>query len=713
VSAPARARTSTALVVAGAIALLLALVSGYAVSALLDSEEFADRAADALQSEAVAAEVGERVADELIDREPDLVAVRPVIEEAVAVTARSSAFRGVFTAAVRDLHRAIFEGDQTTVTLTLLDIGATARGALAAVAPKLAKQIPAVSDADILDLDLPPALVSVIEHRHVPWVLLGLGLVGLLLGLGLSGDRRRSLVRLGAAMAFGGIVGFVALHTGEAVFLAQLDAGAVRDSANAIWDAFLSDLGIALLLFAACGAVVAAAAASLLKPVDIAAPLQAGWARVSHVPERPLARAGRAVLMLLAGILIVARHDAFLDLFAILIGIYIAYAGAAELMRLSIGTPSKAAEGRWRGRGLVTAIVLSAAAVILAGVVFVSVGGAERVRATLADTGCNGSEELCERRLDEIVIPATHNSMSAATNPNWFFAQQEAGLTQQLNEGIRGLLIDAYYGFPTEGGAVSTDLGGIEGDKREKIEQEIGPEALAAALRIRDRIVGDADKSERGVYLCHGFCEVGALPIVPAFKEVRDFLAANPQEVLVIVIEDYVKPSDIAAAMEKSGLIDYVFMGPLEAQELPTLTELIDSGGRAVVMAENETDPAIPWYHPVYESLVQETPYSFASPAELIGEENLDESCRANRGPDNAPLFLLNHWVDTSPAPKPSNAKKVNDPTELLGRARRCMELRGRLPNLLAIDFFRQGDVVAVADQLNRSQTSPDPAEAG
>ena len=35
-------------------------------------------------------------------------------------------------------------------------------------------------------------------------------------------------------------------------------------------------------------------------------------------------------------------------------------------------------------------------------------------------------------------------------------------------------------------------------------------------------------------------------------------------------------------------------------------------------------------------------------------------SCRPNRGIEGSPLFLMNNWVDTSPAPRPSNAARVN-----------------------------------------------------
>jgi len=90
---------------------------------------------------------------------------------------------------------------------------------------------------------------------------------------------------------------------------------------------------------------------------------------------------------------------------------------------------------------------------------------------------------------------------------------------------------------------------------------------------------------------------------------------------------------------------------------------------------------------------MQETPYSFHEPGEF--------SCEPNRGAAGNSLFLVNHWIETSPAPLPSNAEIVNAYDFLLARAKRCQKERGRLPNLIAVDFYKTGDVVRVAATLN------------
>jgi hypothetical protein len=110
-----------------------------------------------------------------------------------------------------------------------------------------------------------------------------------------------------------------------------------------------------------------------------------------------------------------------------------------------------------------------------------------------------------------------------------------------------------------------------------------------------------------------------------------------------------------------------------------------------VILGEHDTG-GLAWYHPAFEML-QETPYTFHAPAEF--------SCKRNRGGMASPLFLINHWIETTPAPRPSNAQLVNAEAVLLRRARECERARGKRPNVIAVDFAATGDVVRAAAVLN------------
>ena len=127
---------------------------------------------------------------------------------------------------------------------------------------------------------------------------------------------------------------------------------------------------------------------------------------------------------------------------------------------------------------------------------------------------------------------------------------------------------------------------------------------------------------------------------------------------------------------------------------------MIADNQRLVVLAENQAGGA-PWYQLAYKHLLQETPFAFGRASELTTPASLAASCQANRGPADAPLLLLNHWVTTDPVPRPSDADKVNAYGPLLRRARECERIRGHVPNLIAINFDQRGDLFRVVDTLN------------
>jgi hypothetical protein len=298
---------------------------------------------------------------------------------------------------------------------------------------------------------------------------------------------------------------------------------------------------------------------------------------------------------------------------------------------------------------------------------------------------CNGSAALCDRRLDEVTLAGAHNAMGSADNPYWLFPNQDAAIHVLLQRGIRALLIDVVHGHPVAD-RIKTDFETEE--QRRKYEVAIGPEAFAAAMRVRDRLSGPSGPS--GLYMCHGFCELGATPFDSALAQLRRFLVEQPGAVLLVVIEDRASPAELVAAFEAQGLGPYLYAGPWRAP-FPTLGELVRSGRRLVVLGENQTDTTS-WYHPAY-AVMQETPYTFHAPA--------DFSCRRNRGDGKNPLFLMNHWIESTPSPRPSNAALVNTREVLVARARECRRVRGKLPNVLAVDFAATGDVVGAAAVLN------------
>jgi hypothetical protein len=200
------------------------------------------------------------------------------------------------------------------------------------------------------------------------------------------------------------------------------------------------------------------------------------------------------------------------------------------------------------------------------------------------------------------------------------------------------------------------------------------------------------------MYLCHTFCELGGTALEPLLDDLHTFLVAHPNEVVVVINQDYVTPADFVKAVGDAGLGDLVYRGPTD--RWPTLREMIDSDQRIVFLAENHAGAAS-WYQLAYQRITMETPFGFSRPVQLTAAADLASSCRANRGPAQAPMFLVNHWITTDPLPLPSNAAKVNAYAPMLARMRECRGIRDHLPNLVAVDFYRQGDLFKVVDTLN------------
>lgn len=310
---------------------------------------------------------------------------------------------------------------------------------------------------------------------------------------------------------------------------------------------------------------------------------------------------------------------------------------------------------------------------------------------------CEGHQALCSRPLDQVALAATHNAMSAPL-PGWYSAEQEKPIADQLADGVRGLLFDTYYADRLPNGRLRTEGGDDSKLRTQARDAGISSSTIDAGLRLRERI-GFSGTGARGLYLCHGFCELGGTPLETVLRQLRDFLLANPNQVVVVINEDYVKPADFVAAVDGAGLGSLVYKGPTSSG-WPTLQQMIDSDQRVVFLAERHAGAA-PWYHPVYESITEETPYYFKSVSQLTDPAQLAASCAPNRGPASAPLFLMNGWVSSNPAPLPSNAVKVNAYGPLLRRARECERIRHHIPNLVAVDFYRSGNVFGVVDALN------------
>ena len=213
----------------------------------------------------------------------------------------------------------------------------------------------------------------------------------------------------------------------------------------------------------------------------------------------------------------------------------------------------------WRGYGRWAAgVLLALVAVGLVVVVVADRAGSTRHGAPAADRICEGSEALCGRRLNEVIFAGTHNSYAASAQPGWHFASQRYGISRQLDAGIRALLLDVYFGvYDRDTGRVRTDLS-AEGSDRNKVAKQVPPRALRLADRLAGRVGVGKLAGTPELYLCHTLCELGADPLNRELKAIASFLAEHPDQVLIVIVEDYIPAAAIERAFAQAGLERYV-----------------------------------------------------------------------------------------------------------------------------------------------------------
>jgi len=697
---------------------LWVVVLGWASDTVFHREEFSKRTVQLLDSSAVRSQLANQLSDEIVEVGPSaLVSYRSVLVIVVETVVQTDAFKEVFKQAVRAGHDAVFRDDGESIVLNLVDSLGVITSTLSVTAPDVANQIPSnVSELAVQITEQVRALELGQVGRDVD-DLVGesflIALVAIAASIALATNRRRSVMRVGF-----GIVGVAALvviglqlgrHFGTNAIADPGLRAAVRSSV----DVFTGDLRTQMIWLGVFGLLIAAVAnASAARGRRFELSRARAWIdrRVLATPSTSWGRVVRGLGFVVLGVLVLLNTQLVLLAAVALTGTWIAYVGFTEVMIVVGRTPSEdeafveatAAEGGPVGAATASSglrwwriAALTAALVVVIGLAsFFTSRSASNTASAAGETECNGHVELCDKRVDEVVFATSHNSMSAVREPDWLFGEHFGGIRAQLEYGIRGFLIDTHYGVPsaitlpgTGGTLVLTDAG-EEVARDQLTEPSTSQQAQRVDELIRGRPVG-ASGAAPDVYLCHNYCELGATKFSDALEQYEQFLIQNPNEVLILFLEDYVTTADSEAVFRLSGLADRVWTLQPGAP-LPTLGEMIEADRQVLVLSEH-LGPLPDWYHRGFE-VSEETPYNFTTPSEF--------SCGPNRGGTGRSLFLLNHWL-TSGAPDVAASTEANTRDVLMGRIEACERERGRKVNMVAVNFYDRGDLLDVVDELN------------
>jgi hypothetical protein len=268
-------------------------------------------------------------------------------------------------------------------------------------------------------------------------------------------------------------------------------------------------------------------------------------------------------------------------------------------------------------------------------------------------TACNGHQELCGRRYDQVAFPGTHNAYSNRAD-NFGAPDQTFTIRRQLDDGVRVLHLEIY-------------------------------------------------PFDNDVYLCHSICQIGSQLLLDGLTEVDGFVEAQPREVVTLLMESSHVPTDaVARALQASGLGAHLHAQAAGAP-WPTLQDMIDRGERVVALLADMTTTGggtYPWLLDRWQ-FTWETPWDNQSLPDFL-------RCDADRGKMGNDLYVVDTYLEDQIIPTADHAALVNSNPFLIDRLEHCLAATGRTPNFVMVNYYEVGQLFPDVDALNGLDAPPD-----
>ncbi|PKN03482.1 hypothetical protein CVU75_02000 [Candidatus Dependentiae bacterium HGW-Dependentiae-1] len=268
-------------------------------------------------------------------------------------------------------------------------------------------------------------------------------------------------------------------------------------------------------------------------------------------------------------------------------------------------------------------------------------------------------------RYDEVCFLTAHNAFTY--RPKWIYAQQDWNLKTQLEKGIRGFMLDVH--------ADGSTLKLCHGDKNK-----------ACNFPYSFQKIGNFDT------------------LKDALSIMKKFLDSNKQEVVTLILEDYVDKRELLVKTIESisGLPALIlnlssWNTTSNGNRWPTLEWMQKNNKRLVIF----TDKSETKYTPHTWHWVIESGYSSWDMDKVCTERSSSKRYASKpRG-----LYLLN-WFGTTSTEITSAI--YNTESKIMSLIKKGMQkglANKRFPNFIALDFVNIGGGMNVVNDINKAAT--------